>query len=67
VAWDRQRNRGYFSGMLRGVSDAREGLKILTFLFRSRLVYSSLQHLLSSWKVHCSNFALTAFYEVRHP
>ena len=29
---DRQRNRGFFSGMLRGVSNAREGLKILFFL-----------------------------------
>jgi hypothetical protein len=38
----RQRNRGFFSGMVRGVSDPREGSKMLTFLFRSRLVCSSL-------------------------
>jgi hypothetical protein len=44
-----QRNRGLFSGMLRGVSDPREGSKVLTFLFRSRRVYNSLLHLLSSW------------------
>ena len=31
---DRQRNRGFFSGMLRGVSILREGSKILSFLFR---------------------------------
>jgi hypothetical protein len=30
--------RGFFSGMVRGVSDPREGSKILIFLFRSRLV-----------------------------
>jgi hypothetical protein len=30
--------RGFFSGMLRGVSNTREGSKILTFLFRPRLV-----------------------------
>jgi hypothetical protein len=34
VAEDRQRNRGFFSGMLRGVSILREGSKILSFLFR---------------------------------
>jgi hypothetical protein len=38
VARDRQRNRGFFSGMARGVSRAREGSKILTFLFGPRLV-----------------------------
>jgi hypothetical protein len=47
---DRQRNQGFFSGLDRGVSTPREGSKILTFLFRPRLVYSSLLHLLSSWK-----------------
>jgi hypothetical protein len=31
---DRQRNWGYFSGMFRGVSNPREGSKILTYLFR---------------------------------
>ena len=45
---DRQRNRGFFSGMVRGVSDPREGTKILTFLFRPRLVCSPLLHLRSS-------------------
>ena len=62
---DRQRNRGFFSGMGRSVSDPREGLKILTFLFRSPLVCSSLLHIRSSWKVNSSNFAITAFSEVR--
>jgi hypothetical protein len=46
---DRQRNRQFFSGMLRGVSKACEGSKILIFLFRHRLVCSSLLHLRSSW------------------
>jgi hypothetical protein len=32
---DRQRNRGLFSGSAWVVSNAREGSKILTFLFRS--------------------------------
>lgn len=31
---DRQRNRQFFSGMVRGVSDPREGSKILSFLYR---------------------------------
>jgi hypothetical protein len=35
---DRQRNRRFFSGMLRGVSTFREGSKILTFPCRPRLV-----------------------------
>jgi hypothetical protein len=35
---DRQRNRGLFSAMVRGVSKLREGSEILRFLFRSRLV-----------------------------
>jgi len=30
--------RGFSSGMVRGVSNACEGSKILTFLFRTRLV-----------------------------
>jgi hypothetical protein len=46
---DRQRNRGFFSGMLRGVSNPREGSKNLFFLFRPRVVCSSLLHLRSSW------------------
>jgi hypothetical protein len=41
VAEDRQRNREFFSDLVRGVASAREGSKILTFLFRSRLVCSS--------------------------
>jgi hypothetical protein len=59
---DRQRNRGFFSGMLRGVSNAREDSKILTFLFRSRLGCNLLLHLRSSWKGCSANyFALTEF------
>ena len=54
----RQRNQGFFSGMLRGVSNPREGSKILMFLFGSRLVCSSLLHLRSSWKVNSVAFAL---------
>src|SRR5215204_6037476 len=38
--------------MLSGVSHPCEGSKILTFLFRPRLVCSSLIHLRSSWKVN---------------
>ena len=34
MAEDRQRNRAFFSSMLRGVSNAREGSKILTLLFQ---------------------------------
>jgi hypothetical protein len=45
--------------MLRGVSDPREGLKILFFLFRSRLVGGS-------WNVNSrTTFAMTEFSEVR--
>ena len=53
---DRQRNRQFFSGMARGVSDACEGSKILTFLFRPRPVCSSLLHLLSSWTLYPRKF-----------
>jgi hypothetical protein len=35
VAEGRQRNRGFFSDLLRGVSDPREGSEILFFLFRT--------------------------------
>jgi hypothetical protein len=49
---------GFFSGMLRGVSNPREGSKILTFLYRPRLECSS-------WKVNSMNFARTEFSEVR--
>jgi hypothetical protein len=35
----------------------------VTFLLRTRLVCSSLLHLLSSWKVNSANFALTEFSE----
>jgi hypothetical protein len=45
---DRQRNRQFFSGMVRGVSNACEGSKILTFLFRPPLVCSSLLDLRGS-------------------
>jgi hypothetical protein len=57
--------RGFFSGLVRGVSNACEGSKILTFPFRPRLMCSSLLHLRSSWKGCSANFALTAFFEVR--
>ncbi len=51
--------------MVRGVSNAREGSKILMFLFRPRLVCSSLLHLRSSWKVFSVNyFALRTFCEL---
>ena len=57
--------RGFFSGMLRGVSNPREASKILSFLLRPRLVCSSLLHLRRSGKVDsASYFALTAFLEV---
>ena len=46
----RQRNRGLFSGLVRGVSDPCEGSKILCFPFRPRLVCSSLLHLRSLWR-----------------
>jgi hypothetical protein len=45
VAEDRQRNRAFFSGMLRGVSDSREGSEVLTFLLRPRLVYRARSHI----------------------
>ena len=57
--------RGYFSGMLRGVSNPREGSKILSVLFRPRLVCSSFLHLRSSWKGNSAKFAVTEFSGVR--
>jgi hypothetical protein len=66
VAEGRQRNRGYFSSMIRRVSNPREGLKNQTFLFRSRLVCNSLPHLRRSWNVNCANFRFTEFSELRH-
>jgi hypothetical protein len=53
-----------FSGLVRGMSDPREGSKILTFLFRSRLVCSLLLHLQSLGKGRTANFTLTEFSEV---
>jgi hypothetical protein len=50
VTRGRQRNRGFFSDLVRGVLNAREGSKIPTFLFRPRPMCSSLLHLRSSWK-----------------
>jgi hypothetical protein len=50
VGEDRQRNWGFFCDLVRGVSNAREGSKILTFLLRPRLVCNSLLHLRSSWR-----------------
>jgi hypothetical protein len=67
LGWDRQRNLGLFSGMVRGVSNACEGSKILSFLFRPRLVWSSLLDLRCSWKVDsANNVALCVFSEVLH-
>jgi hypothetical protein len=65
VGRDRQRNQGLFSGILRGVSNLREGSKFLAFLFRSSLVCSSLLHLRSSWKGCSATFAQTEFCEVQ--
>src|SRR5918993_177940 len=64
LAEDWHRNWASFSGMVRVVSNAREGSKNLTFLFRSRLVCNSLPHLLSSWKVGSANVALCAFCDL---
>ena len=48
-----------------GVSNPPEGSKILMFLFRPRLVCSSLLHLRCSWKECSANyFALMEFSEV---
>jgi hypothetical protein len=59
---DWQRNRSFFNGMVRGLTNPREGQKILTFLFGPRVVCSSLLHLRSSWKVNCGTyFTLTEF------
>ena len=49
---DGQRNRGFFSGLFRGVSNPREGSKILAFVFQPRLI--------------AANFALCVFSEVLH-
>jgi hypothetical protein len=57
VAEGRQRNRGFFNGLVRGVSNACEGSKILSFLFRSRLVCYSLLHLRGSGKECSKKFA----------
>jgi hypothetical protein len=46
------------------MSDPLEGSKILTFLFRSRLVCSLLLHLQSLGKGRTANFTLTEFSEV---
>ena len=51
---NRRMNWGFFGVMLRGVSNPREGSKILTFLFRPRLVCSSFLHLRSLWR-NCLN------------
>jgi hypothetical protein len=61
VTRGRQRNRGFFSDLFRVVWNPREGSKILTFLFRSRLVCSSLLDRRCSWKVNCANFRFTEF------
>jgi hypothetical protein len=59
---DRERNRGFFSGLDRGVSNACEGSIILTFLFQTRLVSNLLLHLLSSWKVFSRKSTFTKLY-----
>jgi hypothetical protein len=48
--------RGFFSGMVRVVSNPREGSKILSFLYRPRRVCSSLLHLRCSWTVNSMKF-----------
>jgi hypothetical protein len=63
VAQGRQSNQEFFSRMVRGVSDPREGSKTITFLYRPRLMCSALLH---SPKLgegeFCENyFALTEF------
>jgi hypothetical protein len=65
VTRGRQRNRGSFSSMIRGVSSPREGSKILSFLFRPQMVCSPILHLRSSWKWNSANFRFTEFSEVR--
>ena len=66
MAKGQQRNRGFFSDLVRSVSNPCEGSKILTFPFRPRLVCSSLLHLPSSWMVNSANyFACGEFSEVR--
>jgi hypothetical protein len=51
--------RGFSSGMVRGVPDPREGSKILTFPFRSRLVGGL-------WNVNSTTtFAMTEISEDR--
>src|SRR5215203_5634301 len=47
LAWGWQRNWGIFMRVIRGVSNACEGSKILFFLFRSRVECSSPLHLRS--------------------
>ena len=50
--------------MFRGVSNPRKGSKILTFLYRPRLVCSSLLDLRSSWEVHAAKFGEQKFSKV---
>ena len=57
MAQGRQRKKGFFSGMFRGVSNAQEGSKVLFFLYGPRLMCNSLLHLRSSWKVDSQKFA----------
>jgi hypothetical protein len=65
VAKGQERNKWLSCVYDRGVSNAREGSKFLTFLFRTRVVCYLLLHLRSSCKVNSANyFALTAFLEV---
>jgi len=48
--------RGFFSGILRGVSNPREGSKILFFLFGSPLACSLFLLLRSSWTLYPRKF-----------
>jgi hypothetical protein len=47
-----------------GCVESLRGLECMTFLYRLRLVCSSLLHLRSQWKVNSANFALTTYSEV---
>jgi hypothetical protein len=62
---DRQRNGGLFSGIIRDVSNPREGSTHPNLpLSVPTGVQSSLLHPRSSGKVNCANFRCTAFSEV---
>ena len=65
MAKDQERNKRLSCVCVRGVSNAREGSKFLTFLFRTQVVCYLLLHLRSSWKENSANyFSLTVSLEV---